>query len=219
MNHQAGAGAREPGQHLSVADRGDREQSAVAEGEERSTPVALSPGQLLGRAGRCQGRSKCSRGPLGDQYPRRLLGCPPQRRNATVYESTRGMVSPRLRLACWCRTSRAVAAGRGSALTLHANDIASKQRATQDGHISAERELRQTVPDAARRRTYSTVLMQLRDHAHRTGALRRGTRPRVALTLSSLADCKRERLAWRSLRTRRRRLAPAAVACATRAFR
>ena len=33
-----------------------------------------------------------------------------------------------------------------------------------------------------------------------TRAPRRGTRPRVALTLSSLADCKRERLAWRSLR-------------------
>src|SRR5215213_5863022 len=32
-----------------------------------------------------------------------------------------------------------------------------------------------------------------------TRAPRRGTRPRVALTLSSLADCKRERLAWRSL--------------------
>ena len=33
-----------------------------------------------------------------------------------------------------------------------------------------------------------------------TRAPRRGTRPRLALTLSSLADCKRERLAWRSLR-------------------
>src|SRR4029453_17970297 len=35
-----------------------------------------------------------------------------------------------------------------------------------------------------------------------TRAPRRGTRPRVALTLSSLADCKRERLAWRSVRGR-----------------
>jgi hypothetical protein len=33
-----------------------------------------------------------------------------------------------------------------------------------------------------------------------TRAPRRGTRPRVALTLSSLGDGKRERLAWRSLR-------------------
>jgi hypothetical protein len=33
-----------------------------------------------------------------------------------------------------------------------------------------------------------------------TRAQRRGTRPRVALTLSSLADCKRERLAWRAPR-------------------
>jgi hypothetical protein len=43
--------------------------------------------------------------------------------------------------------------------------------------------------------SYATTLTHRR-------APRRGTRPRVALTLSSLADCKRERLAWRSLRTR-----------------
>ena len=35
----------------------------------------------------------------------------------------------------------------------------------------------------------------------RDRAPRRGTRPRVALTLSSFDDCKRERLAWRSLRS------------------
>ncbi len=57
MSHQAGAGAREPCQHLSVADRRDREQSAVAEGKERSTSggeldamLRIGVGLLIGGA-------------------------------------------------------------------------------------------------------------------------------------------------------------------------
>ena len=98
-----------------VSPIGDREQSAVAEGEERSTSVALPPGKLRGTAGR---HRRSARGDhwgtntRGDCWGVRL-----KRRNATVQESTRGRVSPRLRLACWCRTSSCCRPGSGSALT------------------------------------------------------------------------------------------------------
>ena len=90
-----------------------------------------------------------------------------------------GRVSPRLRLACCCRTSSWCRPGSG--LRLHI----ARQRHRVKGpapprhpalsagaHVQLKcvRLVSRVVP----RFTYSTVLMQLRDHAHRTDALRDG---------------------------------------------
>ena len=116
MSHQAGAGAESPGQHLSIADRRDREQSAVAEGEERSTSVALSPGQLRGTAGRHRRSARedhWGTNTRGDCWGVRLSGGTPRFKNRP-----RGRVSPRLRLACWCRTSSCCRPGSGLRLDI-----------------------------------------------------------------------------------------------------
>jgi hypothetical protein len=114
-----------PGQHLSIADRRDREQSAIAEGEERSTSVALSPGQLPGTAGRHRRSARGehwatnTRGVLGV----RLSGGTPRFKNRPG-----GGSALSCGLLAGTEQVHAVAPGPGSALTLHADDIASKVR-------------------------------------------------------------------------------------------
>ena len=93
ISHQASAGAREPGQHLSVADRRDREQSALAEGKERSTSVALSPGQLRGTAGRHRRSARGDRWGTDtrrDCWGVRLSGGTPRFKNRPEGESALG---------------------------------------------------------------------------------------------------------------------------------
>ena len=139
------------------------------------------------------------------RYPQRLLGCPPRRRNATVQESTRGRVSPRLRLACWCRTSSCCRPGSGLRLYI------ARQRHRLKGpapprhpalSVGAHVQLKCVVLCRALYRPLHIRLSSCSYATTLTAPTRSatGTRPRVALRLSSLADCKRERLAWRSLR-------------------
>ena len=176
MSHQAGAGPESPGQYLSVADRRDRDQSAFAEGEERSTSVALSLGQLRGTAGR---HRRSARGDhwgtntRGDCWGVRLSGGTPRFQTRPGGGSALGCG-----LLAGAEQVRAVAPGPGSALTLHANDIASRSGAARHPALStgAHVQLRwvRLVSRVVPRFTYSTVLMQLRNHAHRTDALRDG---------------------------------------------